>query len=320
MPGSEPISLPRLAVALTLCGLAITRISLVIHEFVGHGGLVVALGSDLDDWRLFLFGGGWVSFSRAQSYSLVESHFIAVGGVLLELGVGALALWCVRWLRLASPLRIAVVALAAADIMHAFFYAVVGTHYGFGDGRLLHHALGDARPWLVGVGAIALGGLGYAFARRLLRELHPWLAGISVARAMARIAIAAAIAGGVHAGLMFGERAITDDPTYAEIMKQQSQRDVDREMRQQIRTRKLTDAELRALRARLEREHRPFPLRPFAYVLIGLGVIGGAYSSLRDRKLVLRADAPSWLGLSPLALACGLSLVLVLLLRSPWWR
>jgi hypothetical protein len=321
--GVRPISLLRLSAAFALIGLTTSRVSLVLHEFVGHGGTVLALGATVDDFRLFTFGGGWVSFHRAAAFSHGEGVAISTAGVVLELVFGGALLALAGRLRVGSPLRLLVIAFGTIDVLHGLFDLTCGTHHGYGDGRILHGLLGAARPAAVATGSALLLALGLLLGRRFGAEAVGWLPGVSVRGRILRIGAAAALAAGVHGGLTVAEQQLTADPAYAAMMKHESQRAIARDLRRETvaSARPLSADEMRALRRALERRHAPFPLRELLFG--GLAVAFAAGTGLGARRGTTNAARPlppGWIDLHPLALACGLSLLVVLLLREPWWH
>lgn len=308
-----------LAAVFTLVALATSRVALVGHELVGHGLLAVALGADLVAYRLFLFGGGWVSYRWPEGPpGGGESLAVALGGIGLELVAGAIALAVAA--RCRRPVaRVGLLASATILLLHAGFYLAAGTHHGFGDGRAVHHALGAWRPLLVVPVAIAVVAGGFLLAARLAREVTGWVEGRPLARA-GQIAAAAVLAAGAHGALTYGERALTRDDSYARIMEHQSvrliARDLDRfaEEARQLRGRAPTPEELAAARAALEQRHRPFPLAPLLAVALGLACIAGLWrSAVRPPP---EPREPRWrLALAP-ALVCAASLALVAVLEA----
>ena len=110
-----------LATVFALVALATSRITLVAHELVGHGLTVVALGADLATYRLFLFGGGWVSYRWPDGPpGEVGGMAVALGGIGLELFAGAAAL--VFALRSRRPVaRVGLLATATILLLHAGF-------------------------------------------------------------------------------------------------------------------------------------------------------------------------------------------------------
>ncbi|HEY8147230.1 MAG TPA: hypothetical protein VIG06_31340 [Kofleriaceae bacterium] len=281
-----------LAAVFALVALATSRITLVAHELVGHGLTAVALGADLVSYRLFLFGGGWVSYRWPDGPpGEVGGMAVAMGGIGLEVIAGAIAL--VVALRSRRPVaRVGLLATATILLLHAGFYLAAGTHHGFGDGRAVQEALGAWRPLVVVPAAAAVVIGGFFLAARLGREVTAWVDGGPLARA-AQIAAAAVLAAAAHGALTFGERALTSDSQYARIMEHEDVRLVARDLgrfaadARRARGRPPTEAELAAARARLAEEHKPFPLAPVLAVALGLACLAGLW------RAVTRASDPA---------------------------
>ena len=308
-----------LAAALLLVGLAVSRISLVAHELVGHGAVVELVGGDVEAWRLFLFGGGWVSYRFEAPPSAADALALSLGGIAVEVVLGGAALLLAARRPPGSVSRVALICLAGLNLLHAGFYLAAGTHHGFGDGRLLHHLLGDRRWMVVAPAAAAVVAGGLWFGRRLAIELAGWSRGRAAARA-GLILAAAALAAAGHGALTFGERAPTRDETYAATMEQQSQREVRRDLARVQREaqragRPPTAAELAAIRAALERRHRRFPLRHALAAALAAAALAGLWVGARRAATSPgEATAPTRRDLAILATACAAALLLVALL------
>jgi hypothetical protein len=311
----------RLAAALLLVGLLASRLSLVLHELIGHGGVATLLGGEISAYHLFLFGGGWISYEWGAEHGLAASLAVSLGGIVVPVLVAAVALLAARRVRVPIA-RLALVGLATADLLHAGFYLAVGTHHGFGDGRLLHAELGAAAPALVWAMVLATAIAGFLLARRLARLAGDWT-GASSRRGRAAALIAAAlVAGAVHGGLTLAERLVTRDETYGRIMKPEAERRVDRELARLARAARgrgapLDPAELEAIRAQLaRREGRELPLAP---ILIGILVVAcgaGTWRGVARRAEPEVREAPSWRDLVPLGAATAAALGLVAVLRA----
>ncbi|HLU67457.1 MAG TPA: hypothetical protein VKZ63_14345 [Kofleriaceae bacterium] len=311
-----------LAAALLLIGLTVSRVSLVVHELLGHGAVAELVGADVRAWRLFWFGGGWVSYRWTAPPGTGAALAVTLGGVALEVALGAAALWLARRRPAGSRSRLALLSAGALDLLHAGFYLATGTHHGFGDGRFLHHLLGDARVLLVAPAAAAVVAGGVFIAARLARELGGWIgAGGAAARAGA-ILVAAGLAAAGHGALTAGERALARDETYAGVMRHQSARDVDRDLRRfarearSARGRPPTPAEIAAARAALEERHRRFPLRPALAGALALACLVGLARGVRAAPGCAAEPqrAHRLRDLAPLALACAAAVALVALL------
>jgi hypothetical protein len=306
----------RLAAALFLIGLLASRLSLVLHELVGHGAVATALGGQVSAYRLFLFGGGWVSYAWGPEHGVAASLAVSMGGVALEVVAATIALLLAR--RARGPLaRLALVGFATADLLHAGFYLAVGAHHGFGDGRLLRAVLGAAAPFLVWTVVAATVAAGFVLARRLAVLAGGWTGATTRAGRAGALVAAALAAGALHGGLTLAERAVIRDDTYARIMKPEAERRADREMARLAREARgrgapLDPAQLETIRAELARRSRELPLAPILIVGLVLACGAGVWRGLGAAS---GGGAPSWRGLAPLAAVTAASLALVAVLR-----
>lgn len=271
----------RLAMLLAALALATSRIGLIGHELVGHGGMALACGARIIDVQMFWFAGGWIRYQLADP-SLPSVLAIAMAGIGLELVVG-IALW--QLVRGATLGRKLVRGVGAALVVHATWYLATGAFHGFGDGLVLYRALGSARvPVAIGAGVLTCTAA-YLAARSVFGVLTATLPGSSRARVVGLIG-AAVLAGGLHAGLAAGELAIRRDATYTATMKPQRERDIARELQQWQRARAargdaIDDAARRAEQTRLAAKHKTFPFVWLLAVATVGSVIAGA---IRARK------------------------------------
>jgi hypothetical protein len=309
-----------LAAAFLLVGLATSRIALFGHELVGHGALAEVLAADVESWRLFLFGGGWVSYRWAAPPGNAVALAVSLGGIGFEVVMGGVALLLAARARTRPIARIALVSMAGVVLLHAGFYLAAGTHHGFGDGRMLHHLLGGARSVLVVPVALAVVAGGFWLGNRLARDLSGWTGGGALARA-GSIVIAGTLAAGAHAALAFGERALRRDEVHATVMQHQSERDVRRDLAGYSRKveieqgREPSAGELSAMRAALARKHRRFPLREVLAVALGAACLAGlGRGAVAAACRAADPEPMRWRQLAPLALLCAVALLLVGLL------
>jgi hypothetical protein len=276
----------RLTTLLAAVALATSRIGLIGHELVGHGGAALAMGARIIDVQMFWFAGGWIRY-QLPGATLAVALTIAMAGIALELVVG-LALWlAVRGDTLGRRL---VRGVGAALVVHATWYLATGAFHGFGDGLVLYRALGDARVAVAIAAGIVTCVTAYLAAQRVLGVLTATLRGSGRAR-VAGVLVAALLAGGLHAALAAGELELRRDPTYAATMAPERDRVIAREMQawqreQAARGIQLDEANRRAQRARLAKQHETFPfVWLLALATVGSVVIGG----VRARKV---DDAP----------------------------
>jgi hypothetical protein len=274
----------RLSLVFSIAGLLASRIGLLVHEFVGHGGMAYALGGTVPNWRLFLFGGGWIQYKRNPWYSSGQEITIALAGCGSEL-IFASLVYLVSTRLAGVPRAIARIA-AMLLCAHTCVYIATGTHYGYGDGMKLHGVLSPLLRHVLVLGlSFTMAALAYALAKQALLlaallELGSGFKRIALAGAAAMVACL------VHGSLTYGERLIIDpDQTYEAMM----QREVERraatyaaQLAKQERGAGQTftvQQEASAKEAYVEK-HEPWPLRP---LLVLLGALASALACWRFR-------------------------------------
>ena len=112
----------RLAVLLACVALATSRLGLLAHELVGHGGTALAVGAHVVQVRLFWFAGGWIRYVGVPSPAAALA--IAMGGIAVELALGTALVLAVRGESLGRRILRGV---GAALILHATWYLATGT-------------------------------------------------------------------------------------------------------------------------------------------------------------------------------------------------
>ena len=284
----------RLAGLLLAVALATSRLGLLAHELVGHGGTALAVGGQVTDVQLFWFAGGWIRYHFAAPPSTAALLAISMGGVAIEAIAGVLLWTLVRGDGLGRRL---IRGVGAALVVHATWYFATGAWHGYGDGQLLHHLLGSARyPVAIFAGLITCG-CAFAGARAIVGPL----AGTQHAHRLAGLAIAAILAGGIHAGLAIAEIRIRGDVTYKEIMAPERERVVERDLEkwaayERAHGGEVTDAKRAQQQHQLEQLHRDFPFAWLLGICVAIALLVGArrsFSSIRafsiDRRLLARA-------------------------------
>jgi hypothetical protein len=259
----------RLTALLTCLALATSRLGLVLHELVGHGVTALVLGAKITSVQLFWFAGGWIRYDLPDTH-LATTLPIAMGGIALELVCGT-ALWAgIRRGDLAGRL---LRGIGAALVVHAGWYLATGAWHGFGDGVVLHRALGAARYPVALAAGVGTCLAAYAGTRGVAGAL----AGTLPRRRVLGVAIAVVIAAGLHAGLAIGELRVRRDPTYREVMTSERERDVEAELRRWEQTHPGVAPEVHEReQVRIERAHRTFPFAWLLGALIAGAVIAGA--------------------------------------------
>jgi hypothetical protein len=307
---------------LLLIALLCSRITLVLHELVGHGLTAIAVGAGVKGYHLFYFAGGYIEFEGA--FTTTSALMVSLGGIALELVLGIVALACARWWRPAARSgpgrRIAhagALGVAAIEIVHALYYLGAGTFHGYGDGAELHRMLGPSRLVLVAPVSLLAIAAAFLLARALGSTLREWLSALSPRGQLGAIAGAVAIAAAGHAALTFGELAVTPSRSYAQVMKHQSVREAEVELAHYYRAQlergaRVSQAELEAKRTELIAQRRPFPLHVTLAALLLIALALGVGRAAPGRAPV---EVPSWAALRwPAAAVLG-SLVLIAALR-----
>jgi len=270
----------RLTGLLLAIALATSRLGLLAHELVGHGGTALACGGQISEVQLFWFAGGWIRYHFTTPPSVAAQLAISMGGIAVEVCAGS-ALWLgVRGDGLGLRL---VRGIGTALVVHASWYLATGAWQGFGDGQLLHRVLGSARyPFAFGVGAVACT-CGYFGARDIVGPLRATQA------TLASLVIAAGLAGGLHAGLAIGETHVRHDATYSTIMQPEHDRGVDRDLArwaayQAAHGGPTSPAQRAREHARLEQVHRTFPFAWLLGAVLAMAIAIGAWRSLRHSE------------------------------------
>jgi hypothetical protein len=283
----------RLAALLGAFALATSRIGLIGHELVGHGGLALACGANITNVELFWFAGGWIRYWLADG-SPAAAIAIAMGGIAVELVAGVTL---AAWVRGPSLGRRLVRATGLVLIVHATWYLATGAFHGFGDGEVLFRALGDWRVLVAVPAGIVTCIAAYAAARSVFGVLVATLPGSRRAR-IAGVIVAMTMAGGVHAGLAAAELAIRRDATYTAVMQSERDRRIAFELakwQREHRDRPGDDA--RAERRRLERVHRSFPFVWLLAAATAVCLCAGAWRprAVPDQRISTRLLAVAWL-------------------------
>lgn len=265
----------RLAVLLACAALATSRLGLLGHELVGHGGTALLCGAHITDVQLFWFAGGWIRYRLADP-SFASALLITMAGIGLELVAGG-ALWL--FARGASLGRRLVRGIGMALVVHATWYLATGAFHGFGDGLLLYRWLGSARiPVAIGAG-VATCAATFIGAREVIGALASTLP----RRRIAGTLIACALAGGFHAALTVGELRLRRDPTYAATMKPERERVIAQELAKWERAQPQTISP-EAKRVEVQKLERKHPTFPFVWILAFATVAAAVFGIVKTKR------------------------------------
>jgi hypothetical protein len=274
----------RLALFALGVALITSRVGLVTHELLGHGGAAKACDADIREVHLYYTAGGWIGYDRAEPWTWPTAIFVQLAGLAVQVMIAAGAA-VAAWLAARRGKTMLAVALGGAALglfVHGGFYFAAGTYHGVGDGTLVHQKLGDARGWLTWPVAAVLVAVTYAGARRLAVSVRAWLPARSAAAQLGALALALGTAAGAHAGMAATELALRPSPTYQAIMKPAREKAIDAD----VATWAAAEAQagrapdrsaLRARRQRLDAERpKTFPFGPLLGVAIALAAAVGA--------------------------------------------
>ncbi len=262
----------RLAGLLAALALVASRLGLIGHELVGHGGTALVFGARITDVKLFWFAGGWILY-HLDSPSLAATLAIAMGGIAMELVCGTTLWFAVRGTGLGRRL---VRGIGAALVVHGSWYLATGAWSGFGDGVVLYHLLGDARIPV----AIAAGAITCLAAYAGTREVFGALVATLPARRIGGVLVAIAFAAGLHVALTVTELTLRRDSTYVAVMQPERERLVERDLaawaaQQRERGVEITPHARASEAARLEAVHRTFPFGWLLGCAVAVAVIAG---------------------------------------------
>jgi hypothetical protein len=258
------------------------RIGLLLHEFAGHALSWRILGGNLSEFRLFLFGGGWVRYEwplYAEALPVASMLFIQLTGIGVELVVGGLFALLALFIRTNCALNALLIATASVLVVHSFFYLFVCTYYGSGDGSLLYKGIqGTMRTgFLILTFGLTVGGaflVSYGFSP----VVRNWVVERSHKKKIVVIVLSGLFAVLLHAVLTLGEKKLIQDEVYAGIKTPENVRLKKEELSQFITTYmqeqgRVPDPEEMAIAARaLEEKYGQFPIE------ISLGI--AAFSAL----------------------------------------
>ncbi|MEW5803244.1 MAG: M50 family metallopeptidase [bacterium] len=132
-----------------------TRLGTFLHEFAGHGLLAMLFGGRFESFRLTLFAGGDAQFSG--HFGKTATIVISLGGILVNLITGLIALRQVRTRRMSFSLTLFCLLLAGVSILSQLQYLILGAYYQYSDLAFLsdYHPAILFLVWTLGFVALA---------------------------------------------------------------------------------------------------------------------------------------------------------------------
>jgi hypothetical protein len=297
-----------------------SRTMLLLHEFVGHGAAAMLFGGRITGWYLFLFAGGRVSY-ETEVLGAGPRLVISLGGIALEILIGATALAVARRLRTRPIAAFCFLCVGTVLVGHGAVYLARGVHYGYGDGAFLAQLLGETRVVVVLLASALAVGTGLYAGRRLAALPGAVFAG-PAGRAATMALLAFVCAGIVHGALAYSEIRWFPDPRWVAIMENASVLSARAELARRIEeARRQGEAvpapeEQKRTLETLERERRPWPLDPVLAIgmlaSLAIGVVRGA----REKHDKGNMAPPSWRAIGSIAGALGVMVVVIVVLRQ----
>ena len=318
----------RLTVLVASVALLTSRVMLLAHEFVGHAAPATLFGGRVTGWYLFLFAGGRVSY-RLGHVGTAQRLVVTLGGIALELVIGAVAFLVARRLRDRATASFCQLCVGTVLVGHGAMYLARGVHYGFGDGAFLAYRLGGARVVVVVVASARAVGVAATGGRLLARFAASFFAG-TPRRAAAAVLLVFACAALVHGALAFGEVRLFSDPTWVRVMEDAAVVAARDEVAKRIaeatrRGEPPPSAEDQArMTEAVERARRPWPLDPVLLLAVVTGLVIGVTRGTREQRATEAGSEdgssvpilPSWRFVGGVLGGLALVVVVILVVRS----
>jgi|GEM_PF-2880914 len=321
-------ALARLSVLVAGVALLTSRVMLLVHEFGGHAAPATWFGGRVTGWYLFLFAGGRVSY-RLGNLDASRRLVVSLGGIALELVIGAGAFALARSMRDRATAAFCQLCVGTVLVGHAAMYLARGVHYGFGDGAFLAQRLGGARVFVVVAASTLAVGVAFAGGRLLSRFAAAFFAATTTRRAAGAVLLVFAAAGLVHGGLASTEVRYFSDATWVRVMEDASVVAARDEVARRVAEGKrrgeqpLSPEDQARMTEALERARRPWPLDPFLVLAVVTGLVVGVVRGTRERRAMDAASEdgssilalPSWRFVGGMLAALGIVVGIIAMLR-----
>lgn len=299
--------------------LLLSRFGLIAHEYVGHALVAHWCGATVDQCHLSMFGGGYVVLGGTR-FAFLPALMIMSGGWIVEIIMGTIALVVAFLFKRRSTTHFFMMSLGCVVIIHAFYYAITGTFYGYGDGRLFYRYYKNYIYWLTPGFVLWFIVVTFHLTKLWGNHFSRW---IPKAKPINKIAMALSciiIAGAVQLTLLRVEEHYHPVELHNLAMQTESKRHVDdgvlgytREMMEKGKT--PTDQELSNKKAELEEKYDVFPLNTVLVFLLVVSIIAGIKES-KTYDEVSSLPLPRWRSLVLLASCLMLLLIVIRLLPT----
>ncbi len=326
------------AVVVFVCALLAERLTVFLHEVLGHAATAAALGATIKRVVLRPFGGGRVLYRYPEGTEAWAAVVSASAGLAVDLLVALAALVMLRVLGRRRPLLgLFVSFVLIRALIGSLGYLTLGLFYKTGDPGFVGQRLGlgpapwtDWGPWLIFL--ICLAPAMYVAARGYLRQQEFWLPARSWKTRGARALIAAAALGllAVLAVVTHSKPSVDFEGAGARQARVLAiQKEVEAQERAFVQanpeaTEEEIKAHLEAFVARLERKPRavkvakPFALRPVVVLMLALGAVVALWMSGRLEPSPQASSARLTAAHAMLLAAVAAAVVLTLTFKPHW--
>lgn len=204
------------------------RLGLLLHEFAGHALSWQLLGGKITDFKLFLFGGGWVYYGwtpKTDSLSYLSMLYVQISGIVVELAVGSIFAFIAILLKTTRLAKALFSAASSVFLVHGLFYLVICTYYGCGDGGILFDILsGNVRHgFLIITSCLTVVGA-FIVSFTFSPVMNSWVVDCHSKKKFFLIILSVVLAGLLHGSLTVAEKFLVNDRVYDEIQTSMNDR------------------------------------------------------------------------------------------------
>ena len=153
------------------------RLTLIIHEFLGHALPVAFLGHEIHHITFQFFGDAWINYHYKGPFIKGHETSILSGGIISEMVIACLLLIICRFIK-HHFIKFSFTFLSAILIIHALHYSILALYFQYGDGRYFNFLWGEDHAKQLAWGLIIpLTSFSFAFSKeysRSLTQLYPY--------------------------------------------------------------------------------------------------------------------------------------------------
>jgi hypothetical protein len=279
-------NLIKVVIICTISGLLISRISLLAHEFLGHGSAALLDGTSISGYFLYFFGGGFIQYSPHET-SLTNALLSFTAGWIVQLILGGICLILAQMKWVNNTARFFLYSTALLNIVHAFFYTANSIYYGYGDGYIIYKYLYQYRLPLVISASIAMTISCFMISRMWSRTFLTWFTGSKIHQTFS-IVLCISVACIIHYALYELEYRYFPNDTYAYMSTSESTRKIEEEL---ALYNLMSKVEIDEKRQALINKHQEFPITPLLIGAIFASSLAGITQQPKKSELTV---SPRW--------------------------